>query len=384
LPFRSAQADEYFADGIAEEVITALSRYRGLAVIARNSSFTFKGQNATPRQVGSALGVRYLLGGAIRKANGRLRISVELIDTGTGNTLWTDRFEGANESVFELQDEVSERVAAWIGPKVELAEVEKAKRKPLAVVSAYDAYLRGLPHSYTVSREGSDKALALFHEAIRLDPEFAPAHAAAAVSYGHRFLNGWMHDVSGESGEAIRLARRAVYLDPEDGRTLERAGAVLLLIAEDAIAAAALIERALTINPNSAGAWLQRAWIEIFTGDLEDGLAAADRCIRLNPLDPVRSTFYGAKALAYFFLDRYEEAYDWSKRSVAEKPFTAFFRCLAASAAMSGRLQEASEAVSEVLRRDPAARISSLKQYQRRPELLAKWNKGLRTAGLPE
>jgi TolB-like protein len=216
LPFQNMSGDpeqEYFADGIVEEIITALSRFRQLFVIARNSSFTYKGRAVDVKQVGRELGVRYVLEGSVRKAGNRVRITGQLIDAMTGGHLWGDRFEGALEDIFDLQDRVTTSVVSAIAPKLEQAEIERANRKLTENLDAYDHYLRGLASLYQLTNRNSlDEALRLFQRAIELDPTFAPVHASAAWCYSHRKTQGWVIDRVRETTEAARLARRAVEL----------------------------------------------------------------------------------------------------------------------------------------------------------------------------
>src|SRR5215468_3247157 len=213
LPFQNLSGDpeqEYFADGMVEDIITALSRYRWLFVIARNSSFTYKGRAVDVKQVARELGVRYVLEGSVRKAASRVRIAGQLIDGSTGAHLWADRFEGALEDIFDLQDQVTASVVGAIAPRLEQAEIERAKRKPTESLDAYDYYLRGMASSYRWTKEGFSEALRMFYRAIELDPDFASAHGAAAWCYCLRKVSGWMTDREQERAETEMLARRAV------------------------------------------------------------------------------------------------------------------------------------------------------------------------------
>ena len=236
LPFQNLSGDpeqEYFADGVVEDIITALSRIRWLFVIARNSSFTYKGRAVDVKQVGRELGVRYVLEGSVRKAANRVRITGQLIDATTGAHLWADRFDGSLDDIFELQDQVAASVVGAIAPKLERAEIERAKRKPTESLDAYDYYLRGMAHLHQGAREAIDEALRLFHKAIELDPDFASAYAMAAWCYFWRKVNGWMTDRAQEIAEGTRLARRAVELGRDDAVALTRGGHALAHLAGD-------------------------------------------------------------------------------------------------------------------------------------------------------
>jgi TolB-like protein len=244
LPFENMSGDpeqEYFADGIVEEIITALSQFRQLFVIARNSSFTYKGRAVDVKQVGRELGVRYVLEGSVRKLGSRLRITGQLVDASTGAHLWADRFDGGLEDLFDLQDQVAAKVVSVIARKLEGAEIERSKRKPTESLDAYDYYLRARARVGRHTREGNDQTLGLLYKAIELDPRFASAYGLAAWCYAQRKARGWMVDARQESAEAARLARRAVYLGKDDALALCWAGYALAYIAHDHEGGAAYI-----------------------------------------------------------------------------------------------------------------------------------------------
>jgi TolB-like protein len=257
LPFQNMSGDpeqEYFVDGLVEDIIMALSRFKSLFVIARNSSFTYKGKAVDIKQVGRELGVRYVLEGSVRKAAKRLRITGQLIDASTGGHLWADRFEGDLEDMFGLQDRVTSSVIGAIAPKLEQAEIERAVHKPTGNLDAYDYYLRGMASMYRWTKDGYDEALPLFYNAIELDPDFASAHGLAAWCYFWRMANAWTIDRAEEIAEAVRLARRAAELGKDDAVALSFGGLVLGYFAGDAEAGTVLIDRALVLNPNLAAA----------------------------------------------------------------------------------------------------------------------------------
>jgi TolB-like protein len=297
LPFDNMSGDreqDYFADGIVEEIITALSRMRSLFVIARNSSFTYKGRSVDVKQVGRELGVRYVLEGSVRKAGAKVRITGQLIDAETGAHLWADRFDGALEDIFDLQDQVTARVVSAIAPRLEQAEIERAKRKPTENLDAYDYYLRGMAAVHLWTREGNEEALAMFGRAIELDPGFAAAYGMAARCYSQRLGSGWMVDRAKETAEAERLARRAAALGRDDAVALCTSGLALALVAGDIDTGAELIERALALNPNLASAWAFSAWVRIWGGDPEGGLERAGRAMQMSPHDPHMSNMQAA------------------------------------------------------------------------------------------
>src|SRR5215510_13431127 len=248
LPFQNMSGDaeqEYFADGMAEEIITALSRMRWLFVIARNSSFTYRGRAVDVKKVGRELGVRYVLEGGVRKSAGRLRITAQLIDASSGGHLWADRFDGVLDDIFELQDKVTVSVVGAIAPKLEQAEIERAKRKPTESLDAYDYFLRGMASFNQRSREAISEALQLFYKAIELDPAFASAYGMAAWCYGWRKINDWTIDRVQEFAETARLGRRAAELGPDDAVALSRGGHALGYVVGDLDAATTFIDRAL-------------------------------------------------------------------------------------------------------------------------------------------
>ena len=277
---------EYFADGVVDDIISALSRIRWLFVVARNSSFTYKGRAVDVKQVGRELGVRYVLEGSVRKAADRVRITGQLIDATTGGHLWADRFEGTLDDIFELQDQLTENVVGAIAPQLERAEIERAKRKPTESLDAHDYYLRGMAHMHRGTRDSIDEALAQFYRALQLDPNFASAYAMAAWCHLWRKANGWMIDGPQEIAEGARLARRAVELGRDDAVALTRSGSALGHLAGDLDGGIALIDRALVLDPNLASAW--------FLGGFLQSLARRARwrhralCTR-HALEPPRS-----------------------------------------------------------------------------------------------
>jgi len=390
LPFENISGDpdqDYFADGMVEEIITALSRLRWLFVIARNSSFTYKGRAVDVRQVGRELGVRYVLEGSVRKAGTRVRITGELIDASTGAQLWSDRFDGGLEDIFDLQDMVTASVVGALAPKLESAEIERAMRKPTESLSAYDYYLRGMGVYDQWNHEASTEALSLFKRAIELDPKFASAYAMAARCYVQRKAGGWDTDRDQEIVETARLARRAAELGKDDSVALGTAGFALAWVANAVEEGATLVERALALNPNFAWGWGFSGWINVWLGKPEVASEHLARALRLSPHDPLLLTYQTAAACAHFFNGRYAEAWFWAEAAMRDRPYYAFPNCIgAASGALAGRLTEAKKAMARLRELMPDLRISNLKEFfpLRRPQDLASFADGLRKAGLPE
>jgi TolB-like protein len=289
LPFQSLSGDpdqEYFADGTLEEIITALSRFSSLFVIARNSSFVYKGRAIDVKQAARELGVRYVLEGSVRKAMNQVRITGQLIDAFSGAHLWADRFDGTLEDIFDLQDEVTTRVVGAIVPKLEKAEIDRAKRKPTESLDAYEFFLHGMASYYKRTREAIDEALRLFYKAIELDPVFASAYGMAAWCYGWRKINGWMTDPPKAIAETGRLARLAAELGPDDAVALSRGAHALSYVVGDLDDAATFVDRALLLNPNLAGAWYASGWVRVHRGEPEIAIDHFARAMRLSPLDP--------------------------------------------------------------------------------------------------
>ena len=390
LPFQNMSGDpeqEYFADGVVEDIISALSRLRRLFVVARNSSFTYKGRTVDMKQVGRELGVRYVLEGSVRRAANRVRLTGQLIDAATGAHISSNRFDGDIEDIFDLQDKMAANVVGAIVPKLEQAEIERAKGKPTESLDAYDYFLRALASFYQRSRAANDEALRLFNKAVEFDPDFAAAYGMAAWCYAWRKMNGWMTDPVRESAEAERLARRAVELGKDDAIALARGGHALAFVAGNLDSGVVLLDRALMLNPNLAPAWTLSGWLRAYRGEPDEAIKHHARAMRLSPLDPIVYHMQVGTAFAHMLAGRYEEALSW-----AEEPFCLEPNYLPAAGvatavrALGGHLEEAREAMRHLRQIDPTLRISNLKDRHpiRRPEHLARFADGLRQAGLPE
>jgi adenylate cyclase len=390
LPFQNMSGDlaqEYFADGVVEEIITALSRFRQLFVIARNSSFTYKGRAVDVKQVGRELGVRYVLEGSVRKSGSRVRITGQLIDAATGTHLWADRFDGALEDIFDLQDDVAARVVGAIAPKLEQAEIARVKHKPTESLDAYDYYLRGIARAHEWTLEGTDEALRLLNRAVKLDPRFASAYGIGAWYYARRKSNGWIADRAREVAEGRRFAERAAELGREDALALSGAGFWRAYVATEFEAGAGLINRALELNENFAGAWYVSGWVNIYLGEPDAAITCLERAMRLSPFDAVLGPMQGATAFAHFFAGRYEQALSWAEKAMREQPkWVPSFGIAAAVSGLEGRLEQARNYVAATQRLDPTMRVSTMMDRLplRRPKDLARLQESLRKAGLPE
>ena len=390
LPFENLSGDpeqEYFADGMVEEIITALSRFQWLFVIARNSSFTYKGRTVDIKQVGRELGVRYVLEGSVRKAGNRVRITGQLIDAGTGAHLWAERFEGGLEDIFDLQDQVTASVIGAIAPKLEQAEIERARRKPTESLDAYDYFLRGMANFHQWTRDSNNEALRSFYKAIELDPNFAAAYAMAARSYSQRKSRGWMADPAHEIAETARLGRRAGELGRDDAVALCSAGAALAFVVHDLESSAFYIDRALVLNPNLAWAWVSSALMKAYLGESEAAIEHAARAMRLSPHDTQVFLMQTAIAFAHFFAGRYAEALSWAERATREHPDHIPATCVAAaSGALAGNRAAAESAMVRLRQLMPELCISNLKDIFpiRRSDHFDRWAEAMRQAGLPE
>jgi adenylate cyclase len=291
LPFQNLTGDaeqEYFVDGMVEEITTAIARLPWLFVIARNSSFTYKGKAVDVKQVAQELGVRYVLEGSVRKAGNRVRITGQLIDTATGAHIWADRFDGALDDIFALQDQVASSVAGAIEPRLRQSEIERASRKPTANLTAYDLYLRALAQSYRFTEEGFAEAVVLARQALAIDPSYAPAAALVGRCRGVQRVQGWGALSDEHIGEACRLARQALEAERDDAETIWQAAYTLFFLGGEAAMAAAALDRALALNPNAAHAWMGRGLIHAVRNEPEAG----DRSHRTGaPFEPVRSVY---------------------------------------------------------------------------------------------
>jgi TolB-like protein/class 3 adenylate cyclase/Tfp pilus assembly protein PilF len=392
LPFTNMSGDpeqDYFADGMVEDIITALSHFKALFVIARNSSFTYKGRAVDVKLVGRELGVRYVLEGSVRKAANRVRITGQLVDTATGAHIWANRFDGGLGDIFDLQDQVTESIVGAIAPAVEKAEIERARCKPTERLDAYDHYLRGLAKSYQdASQQACSEALHLFNSAIKLDPDFATAYARAAFCYANAKAFGWISLTPEKVAEVSRLAQRAVELGRDDAIALADSGWALAYVVRDLDRGAALIDRALALNSNVAEAWDCGGWVKNWLGEYELAIERFTRAIRLSPLDPWVAPMRAGTAHAHFFLSRYDEAASWAAMALQDNPNSQpLLRIGAASNAMAGRLDQAQKVVVRLRQLNPTLRVSNLKKVlgpYRRAEDISRYEEGLRRAGLPK
>jgi adenylate cyclase len=387
LPFENMSGDpeqEYFADGMVDEIITALSRFKWLFVIARNSSFTFKGRTVDIKEVGRRLGVRYVLEGAVRRASGKVRITGQLIDAVTGAHIWADRFERDLTDVFALQDEITVAVVSAIQLKLLQTEIAMAARRRPENLTAYDYSLRAVPQYYLSTREGLAEAIRLAHRALELDPRFGLVAALASICHMNNLILGHSHDPQFDRQEAVRLFRLALSVDDNDPETLAVAAVVSAFMVGDSESEIEMADRAVALNPNSFRAWNCRGHVYRIAGLPEEAVRSFERALRMSPVDPELHRLFTGMGFAFIELGRFEEAIVAGKKALRQNPsHSGIHRCLASAFAHLGRDAEAHDAAARLLELDPAFTISEsiARGGQSNAKLLIE---GLRKAGLPE
>jgi TolB-like protein len=393
LPFRNVSGDieqEYFADGIVLDIIAALSRFHSLFVIAQSSSSIYKGRAVDVKQIGRELGVRYVLGGSVRKAANRLRVTAQLVDAATGSHLWADRLEGALEAVFEFQDQITEKVVSIVAPRIMEAEIARAKRKPSGNLDAYDCHLRGMALFQPLTRQGVVEALRLFGRAMELDPDYPAPYGRALGCYVIRRAYGWVDDPEKDKQEVTRLVQTAVRVGRDDARTLSHTAHAVAYVLGNLPLAKGLIDQALLLNTNVELVWGTGGWINLWLGHPDIAVEHFRRALRHDPhYTRFNRGMREAMAHACFFLGRYEEAVSWAERELQGDPDThVALRIGAASAACAGNIDVAQRLGRHLLSVDPTFRVSRLARdylgpYQK-PEFVTMYAEGLRKAGLPE
>jgi TolB-like protein/DNA-binding winged helix-turn-helix (wHTH) protein/tetratricopeptide (TPR) repeat protein len=381
LPFQNMSGDpeqEYFADGMAEEIVTALSRIRWLFVIARNSSFTYKDQVVDVKKVGRELGVRYVLEGSVRKARQRVRITAQLVDATSGAHLWADRFDGSLEDVFGLQDKVAVGVAGVIEPTLQAAEIRRSSERPTNDLTAYDLYLRALAHWGSLEQNRMVRALELLGQAIERDPQYGPALALAAHCHQRLEARGWTEDPEATRHTSVALARQALRISPDDPEVLALVAFLLGYFGEDIDVAIGLIDRCLTLNPGFAAGWHWSGILRLFAGQPDLALDHLETGLRLSPRDRL-ANYLNAFGEAHFFGRRFDDAVTNLLASLERAPgFPITYRVLAASYAHMGQLDEAREIIRRLRAITPAAMERGTRY--RNPELRELFLSGLRCA----
>lgn len=388
LPFTNLSGDpeqEYFADGLVEDIITALSRVRSFFVIARNSSFTYKGRAVDVRQVSRELGVRYVLEGSIRKAGSRVRIVGQLVDGTTGHHVWADRFEGDISDIFDLQDRVTESVVGAVEPSIRLEEIRQARTKPTSYITAYDLYLRALPSFYSMTQEGFAEVRQLTNEALSIDPGFTLAKALGAYIRSISVSQCW-HEPD-DIRVAIRMAREVLAEARDDPTSLRFAAQVLAYSAKDYERALNTIERSLYLNPNSAQGYTSSGWVNAHSSRPLVAIEHFHKAMRLSPIDPEKGIALSGIGMSYLMLERYEDALRWGEEALREMPgYGSSHRVVICALVGLKRLDEARVAASRLMEAFPTYTLSLQIQINPwRDQVFAqRYVDALRVAGVPE
>ena len=388
LPFTNMSGDpeqEYFADGLVEDIITALSRVRWFFVIARNSSFTYQGRAVDVRQISRELGVRYVLEGSIRKAGSHVRITGQLVDATTGHHVWADRFDGDMNDIFDLQDQVTESVVGAVEPSIRLEEIKQARTKPTNYITAYDLYLRALPRFYSMTCEGFADVRQLTNEALSIDPDFTLAKALGAYIRSISVSQCW-HEPD-DSRVAIRMAREVITEARDDPPSLRFAGQVLAYSAKDYETALGAIERSLYFNPNSAQGYTGSGWVNAYAARPLVAIDHFHRAMRLSPVDPEKGIALSGIGMSYLMLERFDEALTWGGNALREMPnYGSSHRVVIAALVGLNRLAEARAAAGRLMEAFPTYTLGLQKQINPwRDEVFgARYVEALRIAGVPE
>lgn len=380
-------SQQYFADGIAEEIITALGRMRSLFVIARNSTFAYRGRGVDIRTIGQELGVRYVLTGSVRQADNQVRLLARLVDANTGVAICTQRLDGQSGDLFGLQDQIIEKIAASIEPAIEKNEVERVRRKPAESLGAYDHYLHALAHLDVPTRESTDALLARSLLAIEFDPHFAPAYMLACRAYVTRKAQGFAENPMVDSKNALALMHRGLQADPLDASMLSTAGVCFAWFGHDLKKGLELTDRAITLNPNYAHGFINAGMLRTMSGETRLAIRYFERAARLNPRDPRAYSAGAIHSMACLFEGFQQRAYDIVIQAIdLNQEFVIGWMQLAAVCVALGRLGEARMAAQNLLRINPkfSTRVHRLNWANSEPIRAAQYEEWLRKAGLPE
>ncbi len=388
LPFANLGGDagqDFIADGIVEAITAALSRVRSFFVIARASAFAYKGRAINVCDVGRELGVAYVLEGSVQQAGSRIRINVELVETEAGANVWTSRYDGTLDDIFDLQDRVTEQVAGALQPSIRIAETDRARRKRPQELGAYDYAMRAMPYAWALEQEGAAKALELLDEALKIDPDYPLALSLAGYCHAQRSVYNWAADLEESQRLALAMAERAAQLSGDDPLILTILGAAHTL-AHNLGTARVLLERAVAIDPNAALAWARLAWTDIYSDRPKEAIEKFERSTRLSPLDPSNYNNQSGIGSAYEMEGDYAKAVEYYQRALAERPHALWlYRHLAGALVGAGRMEEAKAAFAVMMRAYPDLTIAKFKQAMVfSPPVRERMADNLRQLGLPE
>ena len=386
LPFAGSADTETFADGLVDGITDALSRIRSLFVIARSSMERYRHEPADTARIGRELGVRYLVQGSVQQIGERIRVRAVLIEAESNGMLWSDHHDGTLADAFDLQDRIVERIVGAIAPSVRMAEIERARRKRPDSLAAYDYVMRALPQLWTMTRDANAEALRLTCEAIRIDPNYAVAHAYAAWCHFWGFSNNWSDSMAASRAQAHRLVERALRLDESDPAVLSIAALAATALEHDLEAASHYIGKALQLDPNYAWGWNRNGYISVYRDRLEEGLECFERAARLSPFDPLSFNRHVGMALAHYCAGRYDEAARLAERGRLERPGLPWaYRVLAAANAERGDLDSARAAVGVLLRDVPTLTVAQVMDSMpfKRRDIYEQFSRNLASAGMP-
>ncbi|GAB4233114.1 MAG: BTAD domain-containing putative transcriptional regulator [Kiloniellaceae bacterium] len=379
--------DDFFADGVVEEITAALSRIKDFFVIARQSAYAYKGRFVDLREVGRDLGVRYAVEGTVRRGGGRVRITVQLVETASDRQLWAERYEDDRSELFDLQDRIASQVAGAINPSIRASEIERARQTPPENLQAYDVTLRALPHFWAHRKEDNEQALALFDQALAMDPDYGVALAFKAWCHAQQACYLWAEDPGGEKQRAIETADRAARRVQDHATALTAIGAAYSMTTTDQERAGSFIERALTIDPNNAWAWMRAGWMKTIYDQIDGALECFERALALSPYDPFAFNMYFGMAAAYGDRQDYRKAIELVEKGLRAGPgVTWAYRMLASYLAQAGEPEKAARAIDEFRRHNPGVTIEKLRVGLPPSMLLSNPNylEGMRKAGIPE
>ncbi len=388
LPFQNMSGDpeqEYFADGMVEEITAALCRVRDFFVIARNSAFSYKGRAVPMQQVSRELGVRYLIEGSVRKAGNHVRVTAQLIDGTSDTHLWADKYDGAITDIFDLQDRITASVVGAIQPSVRSAQIERSRRKRPESLDAYDLVLRAYPNVWSLERAANAEALKLLYQATAIEPDYSLALSLTAWCHAQQVVYNWAVEPASARTEALRLAQMAATTSGEDPTILTVLGAAYAIVHKHSVAAR-LLEKALALDPTSAWAWNRSGWLQTYLGNPDISIDHFERALRLSPFDPLNFNAYIGIGGAHFAAGRYDDAALWIEKGLIDRPGATWaYRELVAAYTLLGRDSDARAGLLRLINDYPDLTVSKVLSALVYPQpMLDRIADGLRKAGMAE